>query len=176
MQKGILASFLHIASSEENNFHGQCDASWCQYKQDEINQTNLFKPGKGLPMATIKKVRPIYMDLIAAKELEKCLHGKTQNQNESYNNMIWERIPKSNYVGLKKLKFGVYDAVVNFNDGRQGTLDIMESSGMIPGHYTTLSCYLMNLRQEKLACYKSSEKARKARKLSRLNEKLKPIC
>ena len=43
------------------------------------------------------------------------LHGKTQNQNESFNSMIWDRIPKTRYVSLTQLELGVYDAVANFN-------------------------------------------------------------
>ena len=29
--------------------------------------------------------------------------------------MIWDRLPKSRYVSLTPLQFGVYDAVANFN-------------------------------------------------------------
>ena len=86
MRSAILASFLHIASSASNNYHGQCDRSpetWCQYQSDRIFNTNLYKLGKGLSLKVVKLVRPIYMDLINPKEIKKCLHGKTQNQNES---------------------------------------------------------------------------------------------
>ena len=33
-------------------------------------------------------------------KLEKCLHGKTWNANESFNGRIWERIPKNTFVTL----------------------------------------------------------------------------
>ncbi|GFW16480.1 uncharacterized protein TNCV_443551 [Trichonephila clavipes] len=49
--------------------------------------------------------------------LKKCLHGRTQNPNESFNKCIWERIPKTVFVGIETLKFGVMDAVICFNDG-----------------------------------------------------------
>lgn len=173
MQKAILGSFLHIASSAENNFHGQCESSWCQFKKDQVNKTNLYKPGKGLSMDTVKLVRPIYMNLISSKELEKCLHGKTQNQNESFNNMIWERVPKNNYVGLEKLRLGVYDAVVNFNDGRQGTLDLFRELGIIPGYFTSMCCYVLNKRRLNLARYKSTDQAKKSRKIIKAQRKIR---
>ena len=44
--------------------------------------------------------------------LSKCLDGKTQNQNESLNGMIWERVPKGTFVGSEVLQLGVYDAVM----------------------------------------------------------------
>ena len=34
---------------------------------------------------------------IKPSEPKKCLHGKTQSQNESFNSTIWERAPKINY-------------------------------------------------------------------------------
>ena len=40
---------------------------------------------------------------------KKCLHGLTQNQNESFNGTIWNRIPIGTYVGLRQLEIGVYD-------------------------------------------------------------------
>ena len=79
MRKAIFASFLHVASSESNNYHAQCNISWCQSQRDSANKTNLYKPGVGLSASVIKLVRPIYMALMNPKELAKCSHGKTQN-------------------------------------------------------------------------------------------------
>ena len=44
---------------------------------------------------------------------------ETQNANECFNGMIWERLPKTKYVGFEKLKLGVFDAIVNFNYGKR---------------------------------------------------------
>ena len=33
----------------------------------------------------------------------------TQNVNESFNGMIWDRVPKAIYVELDNLSLGVYD-------------------------------------------------------------------
>lgn len=62
----------------------------------------------------ILKIRPIYEALSKDNKLAKCLHGQTQNANESFNGMIWECIPKTRFVSLRNLKFGVYGAVANF--------------------------------------------------------------
>jgi hypothetical protein len=42
---------------------------------------------------------------------------ETQNPNGSFNCVIRTRIPKIVFVRLHTLKFGVYDAVLCFNDG-----------------------------------------------------------
>lgn len=47
--------------------------------------------------------------------LMKCLHGKTQNQNESFNKMIWDRVPKNTYVGRGLFELGLYDDDRSFN-------------------------------------------------------------
>ena len=120
----------------------------------------------------VKLVKPIYLDLIKA---DKCLHGKTQNQNESYNGTLWERLPKSTYVGIDKLRLGVYDSIVNFNDGHQGTIDMFTRLGMNPGRYTTLCCYLLNKRRKLSSKHKMSQKVKRNRKIIRTQKKVKSV-
>ena len=38
--------------------------------------------------------------------LSHCLHGKTQNQNESFNGIIWKLVPKQCFIKLKIFKIG----------------------------------------------------------------------
>ena len=52
--------------------------------------------------------------------------------------MIWERAPKYRSCGFDKLEFAVYDAVANFNDGTQATLDIFKFLTLI----LNTTCYL----------------------------------
>ena len=55
-----------------------------------------------------------------------CLHGKTQNANESLNGIIWNRVTKATHVGLDVFSVGVYDAISHFNNGVKAALHIME--------------------------------------------------
>ena len=72
--------------------------------------TKLYKPGKGLSTDIVCEVKKTFTDLTDDELLKKCLHGTTQNRNESFNAMIWKRIPKVTYVGLsrKRLFNAVY--------------------------------------------------------------------
>ena len=124
----IWSSFLHVSSNEEHQYHSLRDKTWCQYRRVEANNTNLFKHGPGLPNEVVALVKPIYKNLIKHEELSKCLHGKTHNQNESFNGLVWERAPKNVYLSLEKLRFAVYDAVAVFSDGRQGSLNVLKLS------------------------------------------------
>ena len=144
MSDAILVSFFHVASSEGRKFHSyykKSSDSWCQYQKDVCNGTNLHVDGPGLSNKVIMHVKPIYQDLAKPQELRKCLHGKTQNQNESYNSMIWARAPKYRYCAFDKLEFAVYDSSANFNDGRQASLDILKEMNVIPGFYIFCLCY-----------------------------------
>ena len=176
MQKAIWASFFHVASSEKNNYHSHCEASptsWCQYQRDVINKTNLYKPGLGFSKEVIAMVKPIYIDLIKPTELGKCLHGKTQNQNENFNSTLWERVPKTNYCAFDKLELAVYDAVGNFNDGKQASIDILKYLNISPGYHTATMCFEINKRRKYLATYKANDTTKKARKIIRAERKRK---
>ena len=67
------------------------------------------------------------------KLLERYLHGKTQNANESLNGMIWQRAPKNRYIGFVQLELAVYDAIAHFNIGTKAILDIYNNMDILPG-------------------------------------------
>ena len=104
---------------------------------NKIRQTILvsINPEPGLPDNIIKLVKPIYARLSSEDLLKKCLDGKTQNQNESLNGMIWNRLPKSVFVGADVLEFGAYDAVAHFNIGSKAARKIFNELGLVPGQF-----------------------------------------
>lgn len=58
-------------------------------------------------------VKPVFQRLSEDSLLEKCLHGKTQNQNESLNGMIWEHVTKDTFTGFEALQLRVHAAVAH---------------------------------------------------------------
>ena len=147
--------------------------SWCQFQRDVANGTNMYRPGPGLSDNIIGHVKPIYQDLVKPEVLKKCLHGKKQNQNESFNSLIWEPAPKSRYCGLEKLEFAVYDAVANFNDGRQATLDIFKMLNVDSGHNTISACSSFNIKRRRSATLHPSAVWKKNRKIILAEKKRK---
>ena len=77
------------------------------------------------------------MELSANALLEKCLHGKTENNNESLNGVIWKKFPKDVYVSLE---MRIDSAVINFNDGASSILNVMKEYGLQDGHYASTFC------------------------------------
>ena len=161
---------MHHVSSKNNYHYPHCPVgkdSWCKYNRDKANGTNEYKPGIGLPIDIILKLKPIYVELTSDSYLSRLLHGKTQNQNESFNAMIWSRIPKSKYVSLTQLKFGLYDAIGAFNIGLKSSILIFEKLLMIPGQHTISSCNYLNRRRIRMSEYKNKDTIKKRRKILR---------
>lgn len=171
MEDACMASMYHVAE-----YHDKCpkgDNTWCQFQKDKLEGTTLHKSKGGLPIDVRQKILPIYVDLCKSEMLQKCLHGKTQNANESFNGMIWNRIPKANHVGIKVLSLGVYDAIAHFNYGEKASIDIMEELNMQSGEYMKRVCQVINVVRRKSAAYKMSAKQCKRRKILRHNRRKK---
>ena len=170
MKKAIHASLMHCASSEARPLHDHCptgSASWCRYQQDKANRTNLYKHGPGLPLAVIKEVKPEYVRLSEDNLLKKCLHGKTQNQNESLNGMVWQRIPKEVYVGSETLQLGLYDAVAHFNIGSITVIELFQALDIPPGKYTEEGCRRQDQLRILTAQHQNKPSTKKRRKVIR---------
>ena len=119
MKSSFSVSLFHVGCNKDNSYHyPHCPIvpnSWCKYSADRANKTETYKPGQSLPRDIIYKIIPIFLGLSKYSELEKCLHGKTQNANESFNTTMWERIPKTTFVTLLNLEFGKASVLVYEN-------------------------------------------------------------
>lgn len=97
--------------------------------------------------------------------LERCLDGKTQNQNESFNGMIWARVPKEVFVGMDVFSLGVYDAPAHFNIGASAAINLLKDMGLAPGIFCLEECSSSDKLRVGKANYKSSDKNKKRRKI-----------
>lgn len=165
MVSACKASMFHVAG-----YHDNCpkhETTWCQFQKDQLNGTNLYKNKGGLPLDVRAAILPVYNDLCKKENLAKCLHGRTQNSNESFNGMVWNRIPKANHVGIDVLSLGVYDAIAHFNDGAIASIQILESMNMEPGKYMRKSLHCQNFTRKRRSAYRMSEHQLKRRKVIR---------
>ncbi|GFW10328.1 uncharacterized protein TNCV_5096791 [Trichonephila clavipes] len=128
MQSAVIAAFFHCCSSNQNSMHGQCPTgkdSWCKYKQALRDGKVYVGKTAGLSNYVIKVIKPTYLALRDKELLKKCLHGKTQNNNESFNNVLWSVLPKEIFVHKKTLFLGSYMAVILYNSGYLGLLPVL---------------------------------------------------
>ena len=86
---------------------------------------------------------------------------------------IWDRLPKAKYSGLSQLRFGIYDAVSNFNIGRKASVLTYEKLGMVPGRYMLKGCTKTNKKRLFHSNYQNKETSKNHRKIIRGARKLK---
>ncbi|XP_069690036.1 uncharacterized protein [Periplaneta americana] len=138
MKKAIWAIYFHKLSTDSSPQHGLCPSgpdSWCKYNRAAITGV-VHKHKNSLPESVMTTIKPIFRALSNEDLLKKCLHGKTQNPNESFNSVIWRRIPKTDFVRLETLKLGVHDAVLSFNNGVSKKIDVLNLLGVRYGSNT----------------------------------------
>lgn len=70
-------------------------------------------------------MKPIYKDLSEDELLERCVGGFTQNNNESFNQLIWKITPKILPDGSKIVNIPALVAACIFNEGTSALLLIM---------------------------------------------------
>lgn len=175
MRQAVWATYLHRSSTDDNPQHFACPdgpQSWCNYRKSQATG-DPYHHKNSIPLAVMEVIKPIYRDLGHPDLLRKCLHGCTQNQNESFNNLIWTRVPKNVFVGIKTLKWGVSDAVISFNDGHMGRLKVMARLGIAPGINTIRGLQLLDnvrVRKAQYAAEFNTKKARAARRRKLLGE------
>ncbi|XP_059163145.1 uncharacterized protein LOC131946415 [Physella acuta] len=128
MKKAVWAIWKH-----RTGVHDDC-GKWC------IGQKDLDKANKNkLPKFVTDEIKPVFEILSSNALLEKCLHGGTQNANESFHNLIWKRCPKTVFVGKKRLEIAVHDATIVYNQGELGRREVFKLLGLDCGFYAEAS-------------------------------------
>lgn len=160
---------LHCSEADtDETQHELCPRgpeSWCKYHLGTIKGTTSYKKSKTLlPKALKTTLKPIFIDLSKDSLLEKCLHGKTQNNNECLNNMLWCKCPKSVYVGRNVMEMGASSAIICFNDGVGGIINVITESGLDPGVFTARYCKREDDERMSVMDYKSKTSTKFSRK------------
>lgn len=92
-------------------------------------QKNLKRKRKYVATA----IFPLYEDLSNIKLLERCVGGFTQNNNESYNQLVWKITPKIIPAGSKIVEIAANIAAGVFNEGKTSLLYYMSAMGLSLG-------------------------------------------
>ena len=138
MKIAIVAVLHHCTQKDgvdKDERHQYCphnDSSWCKYQNVKLLRKNLKE----------KLIQPLWLRLSGNALLEKCLHGRTQNDNKAFNAFVWKRAPKDVFVGKNVLDIGVASAVVAFNDGAAGIINIMDKIVLHTGHFSVAASHL----------------------------------
>ena len=171
MRNAVGAVLFHCSEATDrasrHQFCPKSSDSWCKYQVDQLNNTSKYKEKPGLPIPLRKKLEPLFRDLSSPELLAKCLHGNTQNNNESLNGVIWRRCPKDTFVGRGVLETAVSSAVISFNSGKRGIFPVFKGCNLEIGSFTELFCHLDDYNKVKRPNTKSSAAIKKRRKTLR---------
>lgn len=163
------ATYFHKLSTDDNPHHGLCpkgENSWCGY-QRAVHAKQTYTHKNSVPLPIMEFMKPVFESLSDMDLLKKCVHGKTQNPNESVNAVIWSPLPKTGFVGIRTLHLGVYDAVSAFNCGNISKCMVLDKLGICVGKYTVLSMRKMDDHRIKASIRNSSEMKKIARQKKR---------
>jgi len=139
--------------------------SWCSWqKAKALNTLDLYTHKPAMSMKVYDAVKKIYEDLTREDLLSRCLGGFTQNANESLNSVVWSIAPKAISSGKTIIDIATDVAVITFNDGYQGLLDIMSILGLKIGTEIYNFCMMIDERRIKAANRSSSKNRKDARK------------
>ena len=169
MVNAIWASLYHCGSTDSDPQHHMCPSDgWCEYNKNPTDYTH----SHGLPQTILDLIEPIYEDLANPQLLSKCLHGGTQNPNESLNNVIWERCPKQVWVSRDVVEEATYQVISNFDDGYQSsTVKLLEILGLKPGLFTTWWCKMLDANRINRANRKNQASNKARRRTTRAHRK-----
>ena len=99
---------------------------------------------KGLAHCFYDALKPYFDKLSDLKLLERCKDGFTQNQNESFNGMIWNHAPKHKYFGYQMIRTATNMATAYFNDGAKSYADAMSAMNIELNHISLKAFQKMN--------------------------------
>ena len=124
-----------------------------------------------MPSAITKLLDPVVRDLSSDQLLQRCIHGQTQNAIEAFNHILWQKCPKQVFVGRDTLQLSLYSAVINFNIGFSGIMQVLRTLGLCISKYADHGC--IKTDQLRIAHSKrtsSEEGKRRRKKLRALNK------
>ena len=169
-----MAIWHHNRSSDEDPHHELCptgETSWCGFQRDLAKGTSAYCHEHPLPEAVADCIFPVFKELSKKQLLSSCLHGGTQNQNEAFNALIWQRASKQTHSNLSTVELATYLAVGCFNDGAKTIVNVLEGLGIKAGIHTKKACRKQDFTRLHHSAQKASDRQKKRRKQIRQRKK-----
>ncbi|KYM97005.1 hypothetical protein ALC62_12318 [Cyphomyrmex costatus] len=173
MRNDIWATLYHKISTDEQ--HNKCPVgidSWCSWQQSKaLGTLSSYQHKPAMHKDVFEAIKPIYKDLSSDDLLSRCLGGYTQNQNESFNAVVWAIAPKTVSSGKTVLDIASDIATITFNEGLSGLFSIYDALGIIVGRSLFDFCMESDANRIKAAERSISEKSKTARRSLTLSRK-----
>ena len=164
MKNALMAIRHHTQSTDKSSDHDLCpsgEGSWCGFQRDVAGGTQDYKHKHPLPNAVENTIRPTFEALSDTDLLQRCLHGGTQNQNEAFNALIWQRARKTTHSGLVVVELPTFLAISHFNDGTTTITMVLVEMGIKSGFH----CFKANKKHDYSRLRHSQRKSTPAAKI-----------
>lgn len=122
-----------------------------------------------IPASIAHIVKKVFLDLSSDALMERCILGATQNQNESFNSLIWNRCVKTEFCSVDVVEIAVSLAVITFNSGQESLKGLFQRLGY---KYTPTLAHFLRSKDETriwMANYRGRELVKKRRQQMRLD-------
>lgn len=172
MKNAVMAIYYHSISTDRYPQHDLCPmglTSWCQHRRAESRGECYPDHNTTICEEIAPIVKKAFIDLSKPSLMERCVFGATQNQNESFNSIIWNRCPKTDFYSSEVVEIAANLAVITFNSGRGALKDVMKRLHIHCG--PTTEAFLCSSDDVRVwqAEYKGKELVKKRRRQMRID-------
>ena len=171
IKNAVMAIYYHSISTDSDPQHDLCPmglTSWCRHRRAE----SLGEPYPDHTRTICPEIAPIvkkaFVDLSKDSLMERCVLGATQNQNESFNSVIWSRCPKTDFSSTDVVEIAANLAVITFNSGRGALKNVLARLNLHCG--PTPEAFLYNSDEARVwhAEHRGKELVKKRRRQTRM--------
>lgn len=169
MKDAIMAIYYHSLETPQHHLCPTGTRSWCKHQRSLAKGEEPPQPHTTIP----NKAAPLFLELFKKLSdpalIKRCLLGASQNQNESFNSLIWNRCPKSEFCSNTVVSIAVDLAVMTFNSGKVSLQSLLDRLGLGYGPLTSNFFQSQDDNRVWLAEWKSSDLVKKRRQAMRLD-------
>ena len=127
-----MAIYFQSVSIDAHSQHHMCPTeptSWCKHNRTLANgeAPPLHKPTICKEMVLFLKM--VFEDRSTDELMEHCILVATQNQNESFYHLIWNRCPNVKFSSVDVVETCVSLAIITFNSGMGALRPLLDGSG-----------------------------------------------
>ena len=167
-----MAIFYHSVSTDDNPLHTMCpggEKSWWKFQRAKAKGEPPPQHNTTIPAHIAPFVKKIFLDLSSDALMERCVLGATQNQNECFISLIWNRCMKTDFCSVDVVEIAVSLAVITFNSGQEALKGLFARLSYM---YTPTVAHFLKSKDDTriwMAEYREKELVRKRRQQMRLN-------
>ena len=169
MKDAIMAIYYHSLETPQHHLCPRGTLSWCKHQRALAKGEKPPQPHTTILNKAASLFLNVFRKLSYPALIERCLLGASQNPNESFNSLIWNRCPKTEFCSRTVVSIAVDLAVMTFNSGKVSLRSLFDRLGLSYGSLTSNFFQSQDDNRVWLAEWKSSDLVKKRRQAMMLD-------